>query len=131
MNKAINQLSFENYALFLMKKYWHDAIDWLWQTPERSLNAAYNAALEIERIENEYLRGGQVSSLDDYSDNVVNYIESELSKYLQIAQTRLSEFKLSRSIINLFIINISSYSKIQMSTRELVQQVITDNHQTI
>ncbi|MDZ4877881.1 MAG: envelope membrane protein, chloroplastic [Chroococcidiopsis cubana SAG 39.79] len=114
-----------------MKKYWHDAIDWLWQTPERSLNAAYNAALEIERIENEYLRGGQVSSLDDYSDNVVNYIESELSKYLQIAQTRLSEFKLSRSIINLFIINISSYSKIQMSTRELVQQVITDNHQTI
>ncbi|AFY91070.1 proton extrusion protein PcxA [Chroococcidiopsis thermalis] len=113
-----------------MKKYWHDAIDWLWQTPERSLNAAYNAALEIERIENEYLRGGQVLSLDDYSDNVVNYIDSELSKYLQIAQTRLSEFKLSRSILNLFIINVFSNTK-NSNISELEQEDIIDNRQTI
>ena len=112
-----------------MKKYWYDAINWLWQTPERSLNAAYNAALEIKRIENEYFRGEQFSSLNDYNDSVVNYIESELSKYLQIAQTRLSEFKLSRSILNVSLINISSSKN--SNTFELERESITCDRQTI
>lgn len=94
-----------------MRKYWRYAVYWLWQTPERSLNAAYNAALEIKRIENEYFGGKKISLPAEYSENVVTYIKAELSKYLQIIQNRLAEFKLSNSLLNLFPIDVSSFSE--------------------
>lgn len=110
-----------------MKKYWHYATQWLWQTPERALNAAYQAVLEIKKIENDYFGGKQVSLPSEYNETVVAYIQSELTKYLQIAQARLNEFKLSSFILNLSPINSSSKKK----SDTLESESIADGIQTI
>lgn len=91
-----------------MKKYWNYVSQWLWQTPERALNSAYQAVIEVKEIENKYFDGKQVSLPSKQSEIVDKYIQSELTRYLQIAQARLTEFKLSSSILNFSIINSSS-----------------------
>ena len=104
-----------------MKKYWHYASQWLWQTPERALDTAYNAVLEIKRLENEYFGGQQISLSANYSESVVNYLQAELYKYLRIARSRLTEFKVSSFIRNLSSMDSSDSRKI-LDTLELEQK---------
>ncbi|MBW4619868.1 MAG: proton extrusion protein PcxA [Cyanosarcina radialis HA8281-LM2] len=74
---------------------------WLSATPERSLEEAYQAALNIKAIEDEHFGGNKISArAADYSDNVVDFWISELNKYLNKIKIRLAEFKTSRSIVN-------------------------------
>lgn len=74
---------------------------WLLETPERALEQAYDAALTIRAIEDEYFEGNRITaSSDKYSRNVCSYLQSELKKYLKIAEIRLTEFKASRVVIN-------------------------------
>ena len=105
-----------------MKKYWNYVSQWLLQTPERALNSAYQAVLEVKKIENEYFDGKQISLPSKHSEIVFNYIQSELTKYLQIAQARLNEFKLSSSILNFS--PVSSSFKKNLDILELEQKSI-------
>jgi hypothetical protein len=74
---------------------------WLSATPERSLDEAYQAALNIKAIEDEHFGGNKISAQSvDYSDNVVDFWVSELNKYLNKIKIRLAEFKTSRSIVS-------------------------------
>jgi hypothetical protein len=67
------------------------------RTPERSLNKAYDAALKIQKIENEYFNGNKIdSNSTKYSSSVIDYFESDLKKELKIIRMRLTEFKASR-----------------------------------
>jgi hypothetical protein len=76
--------------------------DWYFDTPERALDQAYNAALQIKAIEDEYFQGNKISvSQTDYSDSVKTYFQSELKQNLTIAANRLREFKASSSFLNL------------------------------
>lgn len=75
---------------------------WYFDTPERALEQAYNAALQIKAIEDEYFQGNKISlSQTDYSDSVKAYFQSELKQNLNIAANRLREFKASSSFLNL------------------------------
>lgn len=103
------------------KKFWRYANRWLWQTPERALDTAYNAVLEIKRLENEYFGGQQISLSANYSESVVNYLQAELYKYLRIARSRLTEFKVSSFIRNLSSMDSSDSRKI-LDTLELEQK---------
>jgi hypothetical protein len=77
------------------------AYRWYLQTPERALNEAYNAACEIQKLENEYFHGNKIGSdLALHSSNVMDYFESELQKQLRIIRMRLTEFKASRFFLN-------------------------------
>ncbi|MGA9380798.1 MAG: proton extrusion protein PcxA [Phormidium sp.] len=76
--------------------------DWYIDTPERALEQAYNAALQIKAIEDEYFEGNKISvNQTDYGDSVKAYFQSELKQNLTIAANRLREFKASSYFLNL------------------------------
>ncbi|MEH2383086.1 MAG: proton extrusion protein PcxA [Nostoc sp.] len=77
------------------------AYRWYLQTPERSLNEAYNAALKIQEIEDKHFNGKKID-IDSamYSNSVMDYFESDLNKLLKIVRMRLTELKASRWFLN-------------------------------
>ncbi|HIK29526.1 MAG: proton extrusion protein PcxA [Oscillatoriaceae bacterium SKW80] len=96
---------------FNIKGYLQSAGQWLLETPERALDEAYQAARAIAAIENEHFNGQKISAESaNYSENVLAYFQSELTKYLNIIKVKLSTFRLSRSISS--VINISKPKKI-------------------
>jgi hypothetical protein len=94
------------------------ANQWLISTPERALEQAYDAALMIKSIEDEHFAGGKISKLGDrHSLTVLNYFDTELKKYLKIAELRLTEFRASRFVVD--TTNSTLYSRSSNgSTRE-------------
>ena len=101
-----------------MNKHWDYANRWLWQTPERALDIAYNAVLNIKALEDKYFNGQKIIVPYKYGNNVASYLQSELSKCLRIAQTRLTEFKFSSFIFNLSVID-SFYSREVLNTLQI------------
>lgn len=83
------------------------AAEWFSETPERALEQAYNAALQIKATEDEYFGGGKISADSaDYGDSEMSYFRAELQKNLNITKRRLAEFKASNSVIG-----ISNYNQ--------------------
>ncbi|MBH8561210.1 proton extrusion protein PcxA [Nostoc sp. CENA67] len=77
------------------------AYRWYLQTPERSLEEAYKAALQIKAIEDEHFNGQKIDYQSTiHSNSVMDYFESDLKKQLKIARMRLTEFKASRWFSN-------------------------------
>lgn len=70
---------------------------WFFQTSERALDAAYQAALEIQSIEDDYFGGEKVSAqVSIYSQNVLDYFVTDIKRKLNIIRLRVTEFKWSR-----------------------------------
>ena len=78
------------------------ANNWFYQTPERALDLAYKAALNIKAIEDQYFQGETISAdSGDYGDTSLSYFEFELNRYLNEIKIRLTEFNTSRNILKL------------------------------
>jgi len=76
--------------------------DWYFDTPERAIEQAHNAALRIKAIEDEYFEGKKISANpSQYGDSEMSYLQLELQQNLTIISNRLREFKASRSFLNL------------------------------
>jgi len=77
---------------------------WVKLTAQRALDLAYEAALRIKAIEDEYFEGGQISLSSDladrYSQSIQTYFQSELSRCLTTARLRLAEFKASNTLVD-------------------------------
>lgn len=73
---------------------------WLNETPERALDEAYDAALKIKAIEDEYFDGRKISANEKYSGTAFSLLLADLKKYLRFAEVRMAEFKASRSIVD-------------------------------
>jgi hypothetical protein len=79
--------------------YLRSAQQWYLDTPERSLDEAYKAALLIKAIEDEHFNGKKIAPESaNYGDSVMAYFQSELKKHLKNIRMRLVEFNASRSI---------------------------------
>ncbi|WP_026104442.1 proton extrusion protein PcxA [Anabaena sp. PCC 7108] len=77
------------------------AYKWYLQTPDRSLEEAYQTALKIKEIEDQHFNGNKISSDPAiYSSSVMDYFEIELKKLLKKARMRLTEFRASRWFSN-------------------------------
>ena len=90
-------------SLFTQKLYSYllTAQQWYLQTPERSLDEAYKAALVIKAIEDEHFNGKKIAPLSaNYGDSVMAYFQAELNKQLKTIRMRLTEFKISRSVFS-------------------------------
>lgn len=73
---------------------------WLSNTPERSLEQAYQAALNIKSIEDEYFQGGKISTdWANYSEYMLSFVRIDFEKELNIAKVKLAEFKASRLVL--------------------------------
>jgi hypothetical protein len=89
-------------VLTKLRNYIHSAGEWYLRTPERALEEAYRAALRIRSIEDSHFGGGRISpDYGTYSKSAHAYFQSELREYLKKTRLRLSEFKLSSSIVRL------------------------------
>jgi hypothetical protein len=80
--------------------FFRSAQRWLFRTPERALNQAYEAAQMIVAIEREYFGGNPISTrYGSYGGSAMEYFQSELKKYLNLIKVRMAEFRASRSIV--------------------------------
>src|SRR6476646_11102560 len=96
------------------------ASSWLFKTPERSLDQAYDAALMIKAIEDEHFQGHKISVRSNgYSSNVSSYFQAELRKYLNIAKLRLTEFKASSLFVDLSDQTTNGFKSVHNSPEQL------------
>jgi len=73
---------------------------WFSFTPERALDAAYRAALKIKAIEDDHFQGQHISAVEmGYSASVLRVFQNDVENYLKTIQLRLTEFKISRSLL--------------------------------
>jgi hypothetical protein len=73
---------------------------WLFGTPERALDQAYEAAKMIEAIEREYFGGNPISSrYGNYGESAMAYFQGELKKYLNLIRVRMAEFRISNTVV--------------------------------
>ncbi len=80
--------------------YLVDVNQWYLKTSERALDQAYNAALRIKSIEDEYFEGEKIPTVSDrYGPSELAYFKIELKNYLKVIRTRLIEFKASSSFL--------------------------------
>ncbi len=77
------------------------------QTTERSLDRACEAAALIKALEDEYFDGEKIPDFSDrYGNSVMNYLHSELNKFLRTVRMSLTEFNFSRSWFSNFNQNL-------------------------
>ncbi|MCA1993860.1 MAG: hypothetical protein LDL41_17710, partial [Coleofasciculus sp. S288] len=95
----------KGYLHTTSKQYLYSAKQWFFKTPERALNQAYNAALTIQSIEDEYFQGGKISTnsvnASDRSDYLMSLVRTDFEKELMIAKLRLTEFKASCLVLGI------------------------------
>ena len=76
-----------------LNRYLKNVNRWFPPSPDRSLDAAYDAALTIKAIEDEYFGGQKIApEFGQYGESVMAYFQSEQQKYLKIAKTNLANF---------------------------------------
>ncbi|OUC13919.1 MAG: proton extrusion protein PcxA [Alkalinema sp. CACIAM 70d] len=84
-----------------LRGYVQRAEQWYLTTPDRALDEAYDAALMIQALENEHFGGQKISpNHSQVGQETYAYFEQELNKHLKTIRLRLSEFRLSRSTLN-------------------------------
>ena len=97
MKKSILMQKIKSYLLTIKQ--------WYLETPERSLDEAYKAALLIEAMEDKHFNGLKIAALSaSYGDSLMAYFQSELRNYLKTTRMKLAEFKASRSVVSTFAI---------------------------
>lgn len=84
-----------------MKRYFRAVEQWLFNTPERSLDLAYEAALSIKAIEDQHFKGGKISS-GKYGESVFAHFEADLQRNLDVINLRLGIFRNSRSFVDIY-----------------------------
>ena len=86
-----------------ISSYLHALYQRYLQTTERSLNRAHEAASLIKAMEDEYFNGEQIPAQHAlYGSSVMNYLHSELDKFLKTVRMSLTEFNFSRSWFSSF-----------------------------
>lgn len=107
-----------NSILQKIKASVRSANQWFSETPERSLEQAYNAALQIKAIEDEHFNGKRISAESaDYGASVMAYFHAELNKNLNIAKLRLAAFNTTHSVLTFVNQNNASSNQADPATK--------------
>ncbi len=73
---------------------------WFSDPPEKILEQAYRAALTIKVVEDEYFDQQPVKPENSsYSEQVIAYFQDEVNQNLQVAKTKLKQFKSTRQFV--------------------------------
>ncbi|MEM9137138.1 MAG: proton extrusion protein PcxA [Cyanobacteria bacterium P01_F01_bin.42] len=72
------------------------AEQWYQNTPDRAIAEAYQAAIAIKRIEDEYFEGQPISAQDPKHGAIAAYFQGDLNKNLRLIRNRLNTLKVSR-----------------------------------
>jgi hypothetical protein len=71
---------------------------WVKNTPERAIDEAFEAAVNIKRIEEETFKGNKIANDGSFGVSVFSVFEIQLQKYLRTINARLSFYKVSASL---------------------------------
>ncbi len=89
---------------------------WYLTTPDRALDEAYDAALAIRAIEEQHFKGEKIEvRAGGYSASSVSYFEAELRKNLKIMRMRLTEFRASRTTVDVTNPSASLYQNLELA----------------
>ncbi|WP_019501326.1 hypothetical protein [Pseudanabaena sp. PCC 6802] len=102
------------------------ATQWFTKTPERAIDRAYEAAVNIKKLEEEYFGGNPISENAGYSESTFSLFNIQLSNYLNTIDARLTEYKLSSRVPYLLPQN-----SIEAATRPLGNPSIQDTNPSI
>ena len=73
---------------------------WFSKSPDRALDQAYEAALKIRQIEDNYFDGNPISEDSDrYSPSAYRLLQKEKTKYLTIIKRRMADLRTSRDAL--------------------------------
>lgn len=72
---------------------------WFDQTPDRALDQAYEAALKIRQLEDNYFEGETITPSSGYSPSAYQLLAKDLKKYLSIINRRMAEFRASSNTL--------------------------------
>jgi CemA family len=98
--KASPSMNNQSYFLRKFKAQLDTANQWFFKTPERSLDRAYQAALKIKSLEDNYFHGDKISiDSANYSDYLLSFVRVDFEKELSVAKFKLAEFKASRLVL--------------------------------
>ena len=73
---------------------------WFSRTPDRALDQAYEAALKIRQIEDNYFSGNPISEANgQYSPSAYSLLQKDRNKYLGIIKRQMAVFRTSRNTL--------------------------------
>jgi len=72
--------------------------NWFRNTPERAIDRAYQAAVAIKKLEDEFFSGNPISLQAGYTPSNNSYFRAQLTKNLRKMRSRLAEYKFSASL---------------------------------
>ncbi|MGM3308461.1 proton extrusion protein PcxA [Anabaena sp. WFMT] len=82
-------------------EYWRLFNRWFFNTPERAILEAYQAAQAIQNIEIDQFNGKKISpESGNYTENVMAFWQGNLNRNLAIIKVRLAEFQLGLKLVN-------------------------------
>jgi hypothetical protein len=82
------------------KAYLHAFKQRFFETPERSLNRAYSAALLIQSLEREHLQHRKAARSANHRRNIEISLQTNIKQLLNVVRLRLTEFKLSHLVLS-------------------------------
>ncbi|AFZ57312.1 proton extrusion protein PcxA [Anabaena cylindrica FACHB-243] len=93
----------QNVRLIRQKttEYWRFFNRWFFNTPERAILEAYQAAQAIQNIEVNQFNGKKIApESENYTENVMAFWQGNLNRNLAIIKVRLAEFQLGSKLVN-------------------------------
>ncbi len=76
-----------------LRAFFRNAGQWLYKSPDQSLEQAYEAALVIKKIEDEYFSGKPIAQENsDYGDRTYRYIQGEVQRNILLIKQHMATF---------------------------------------
>jgi len=108
-------------------KFLQNRVNWLRRTPERAVYQAFQSAIKIKKIEDEFFNGQPISDTAGYTTNAYSLFRVQLQKNLQNIRLRLAEYRVSASLpfttANGAIIKVNQPLKNPENNPPLLQQL--------
>ncbi|MCM1985393.1 proton extrusion protein PcxA [Lyngbya confervoides] len=83
-----------------LRQSFHQAERWLQETPDRSIEEAYRAAIAIQRLEDEHFDGQPVRLDGTEQEAIRSYFQAELNQHLRTIRNQLTKFRVSRIFVD-------------------------------
>ena len=81
-----------------LAKFLQNRVNWLRRTPERAVYQAYQSAVKIKKIEDEFFDGQPIADTAGYSANAYSLFRLQLQRNLQNIRLRLAEYQVSATL---------------------------------
>jgi len=81
-----------------LAKFLQNRVNWLRRTPERAVYQAFQSAIKIKKIEDEFFNGQPIADTAGYTTNAYSLFRLQLQKNLQNIRLRLAEYQVSATL---------------------------------